>query len=334
MRSDLPTARLDPPREAAPPCRLCGQALPAEGETVTAADIEALYRQDLGMDLAALGCAPPAARYHLLQCPGCRLRQFSPDWVAPPAVYRALQVHPWYYQADKSEFRAAAAQIRPGQAVLEVGCGSGKFHRFLPPRVAYLGLESNTEALAQARAQGLDVRSLDLQRLAERDPERFDVALAFQVLEHVPQPLAFLQDLARCVRPGGLVIVSVPADDSFLGREVNNVLNMPPHHCTRWPDATLARLPALLGLQAVQALNEALAPGHGRADALARVLRGVARLVGRRTPPLVMLSRQRLLRRALGAAALPLRAALRLRSAPRRGHTVTVVMRKPGSFGP
>lgn len=174
--------------EGAPACRLCGLPLPLAGVSVMSAEIAALYRQDLHVDLAVLGCAPPAARYCLLQCPDCRLRQFFPDWVAPPALYRALQAHPWYYQADKSEFRVCATYIRPGQAVLEVGCGSGKLRRFLPDPLSYLGLESNPRALAQAHASGLDVRALDLSRVALDQPGSFDAAVALQVLEHVPQP--------------------------------------------------------------------------------------------------------------------------------------------------
>lgn len=319
--------------EGTPACRLCGVSLPTSNASVTAAEIESLYRQDLRVDLVALGCVPSATRYSLMQCTGCHLLQFFPDWVAPPAVYRALQAHSWYYQDDKSEFRVCAPYIRPGHAVLEVGCGIGKLRRHLPDRVSYLGLESNPEALAQAHARGLDVRALDLHHLADEQPGCFDAALALQVLEHVPQPLEFLQSMVRCVRPGGLVIVSVPAEDSFPGREVNNVLNLPPHHCTRWPDATLAQLPARLGLEPVEAVSETLAPGHRRSVAIAALMQGLVRLTGHRSPPLVMLSRHPLLRRAISAVSMPLRGALLLWPRTQRGHTVTIVMRKPDQVG-
>jgi len=319
--------------EEAPACRLCGRPLQTSSASVTAAEIDSLYRQDLRIDLAALGCTPSATRYSLLQCSDCRLRQFFPDWVAPPAVYSALQAHPWYYQDDKSEFRVCARYIRPGQKVLEVGCGSGKLRRFLPESVSYVGLESNPKALAQAHASGLDVTAMDLRSVADEQPGHFDAALAFQVLEHVTHPHEFLQRMARCVRPGGMVIVSVPAEDGFPGREVNNVLNLPPHHCTRWPDATLAQLPARLGLVPVEVVSETLAPGHRRSVAMAAVMQGLVRLTGRGSPPLVMLARQRLMRRAINAVAMPLRGALLLWPRTQRGHTVTVVMRKPGPFG-
>jgi SAM-dependent methyltransferase len=317
----------------APTCRLCGQPLPTSKVSVTAAEIESLYRQDLRIDLAALGCTPSATRFSLLQCPACHLRQFFPDWVAPPAVYSALQAYPWYYQSDKSEFRVCAHHIRPGHQVLEVGCGSGKLRRHLPSSVSYTGLESNPKALAQAQASGLDVKAMDLSSVAEEQPGHFDAVLALQVLEHVTHPHEFLQCMVDCARPGGLVIVSVPAEDGFVGREVNNVLNLPPHHCTRWPDATLAQLPARLGLEAVALVSEALAPGHRRSVAIAAVMRGIVWLTGRGSPPLVMLSHQRWMRRALSAVAMPLRGALRLWPGTLRGHTVTIVMRKPGPFG-
>jgi SAM-dependent methyltransferase len=68
------------------------------------------------------------------------------------------------------------------------------------------------------------------------------VVCAFQVLEHVPDPRAFLASCVYCLKPGGRLILSVPAEDSFTGLVPNNCLNLPPHHLTRWSDKALLAL--------------------------------------------------------------------------------------------
>ena len=44
--------------------------------------------------------------------------------------------------------------------------------------------------------------------------------------------------MIRACKDGGRIIISVPSEDSFLKYAINSVLNLPPHHVTRWPDKT------------------------------------------------------------------------------------------------
>ena len=70
-------------------------------------------------------------------------------------------------------------------------------------------------------------------------PASYDFVCSFQVLEHVVDVHSFIEDCLKCLRPGGRLIISVPAADSFISRTVNGVLNMPPHHLTWWTDQAL-----------------------------------------------------------------------------------------------
>lgn len=309
-------------------CRLCACTSLRQCAQVLAADITSLYREDLAVDLTKIECMPSSESYVLVQCEACALKQFFPDWVAGPALYAALQNRPWYYVAEKSEFQLAGARVKPGQQVLELGCGSGHFQAYLPTGVRYVGLDTNAAAVAIARSAGLDVRLGDLQDFGAEHLGAFDVVCAFQVLEHVPQPRVFLIEMAAMLKPGGLLILSVPGDDSFVGQDPHNVLNMPPHHCTRWPDATLSRLGEFTNLQLVDLLHEPLSQGHVRAVARQLVWRCLESAARSPSGGLLIDVHSKAMRRLVTALSLPLRPILRLAAPLRRGHTTSVVLRR------
>lgn len=95
--------------------------------------------------------------------------------------------------------------------VLDVGCGSGGVGRLIRPHaVRLVGVELDEEAAAAARATYDDVLVGDVAaRLPELD-EQFDTILAYDVLEHLPDPLAALQTLRSLAAPNALLHVSVP----------------------------------------------------------------------------------------------------------------------------
>jgi len=105
--------------------------------------------------------------------------------------------------------------LRAPLPVLDVGCGNGRFGRFLAERlggaIRYHGLDSSPALLARAAQAlaGMDVR-LDLWDAVEQPPPEgaYELVALFGVLHHVPgaaRRQALVRALAECVAPGGLL---------------------------------------------------------------------------------------------------------------------------------
>lgn len=178
--------------------------------------------------------------------------------------YGQLQNLAWYYEEDKWEFQRALSDISPMDSVLEVGSGSGYFLSKLHQRKQskILGLELNKSGAQSCQEKGLDVREELLDDFAVTTTEKFDVVCSFQVLEHVEEPLAFLEAQILLLKQGGQLIISVPNGESFLAKQDCALLNMPPHHLSRWTVKTAKYLAEKLELELKKVEFEPLAKCH------------------------------------------------------------------------
>jgi SAM-dependent methyltransferase len=114
--------------------------------------------------------------------------------------------------------------IRPGDTVLDLGCGGGR-HAFEAYRrgARVVALDRNVEDLQavdemframEAEGQvpaGASARVVEGDALhLPFDDGSFDVVIAAEILEHLPRDTDAMAEVARVVRPGGVVAVSVP----------------------------------------------------------------------------------------------------------------------------
>jgi 2-polyprenyl-3-methyl-5-hydroxy-6-metoxy-1,4-benzoquinol methylase len=101
-----------------------------------------------------------------------------------------------------------------GRDVLDVGCNTGYGTiRFAPVAGRVVGVDVSPRAIDAARQRAPEGRPEFVQTSGFELPfpaGSFDLVTSFQVLEHVPDPVAFLRELARVLRPGGKVILATP----------------------------------------------------------------------------------------------------------------------------
>jgi len=97
--------------------------------------------------------------------------------------------------------------------ILDIGAATGSFLRVARDRGwDTVGLELSVEASEVARAQhGLDVRRQTLEEARFRNGE-FDAVHLSHVFEHLRDPLGSLAEMRRVLRPGGVLVLEVPAE--------------------------------------------------------------------------------------------------------------------------
>lgn len=102
--------------------------------------------------------------------------------------------------------------------MLDVGCGRGDLAAAFARRGWRAdGLEPAASAVAAARHQGVDARTGTLD-VAPADLCGYDLVVFNHSLEHVPDPVAALQEARSRLRPGGAVVVAVPDWSSWQRR--------------------------------------------------------------------------------------------------------------------
>jgi SAM-dependent methyltransferase len=103
--------------------------------------------------------------------------------------------------------------------VLEVGCGRGAFGARLAERYRYLGVEPDAESCTVAAARIAMIGAGDVRNVssAALSGHSFDLVCAFEVLEHIEDDAAAVADWAALLRPGGWLLLSVPAHQHRFG---------------------------------------------------------------------------------------------------------------------
>src|SRR5262245_22180597 len=166
-------------------------------------------------------------RFRLVTCGHCghiyqnprptvaAIGSFYPEDYIP--FQRAIEDDPhWWKRLDRAYGRRRrcaavhAAAGRPG-VLLDVGCATGIFldgMRRLGWQVQ--GVEPTESAAQYARSRlGLEVFGGRLEEAGFADAS-FDAITLWDVLEHVHEPRVVLNELARLLRPGGLLVLSLP----------------------------------------------------------------------------------------------------------------------------
>jgi SAM-dependent methyltransferase len=169
----------------------------------------------------------------------------------------------WFYRGKRDVVRhwiARHARLGAADLLIDAGCGTGTFLEEMSGHCRVLGLDAHDESVALARprleAVGGGVLQTGLDRVDLPDGCAAVVTL-LDVLEHLDDDGAALREMLRLVRPGGLVVITVPAL-RWLWSDWDVAL----HHRRRYSRSELLRLVRRPGAEVLRCtyFNTALLP--------------------------------------------------------------------------
>ncbi|WP_203308795.1 MULTISPECIES: class I SAM-dependent methyltransferase [Sphingomonas] len=193
-------------------------------------------------------------------------------------VYDRMAAHDsthWWYRARRdilSDYLSRYGGLPKDARILEIGCGTG--HNL--PMLARFGAVDAIEIDPAARAiaserLGKPVGDAPLPALPGVDRGAYDLVAVLDVVEHIEDDVAALAAMKSLLRPGGKILVAVPAHQWMWS--AHDVVN---HHHRRYSKATLVRAIEAAGLapRKLTYFNSLLFP-------LAAAARIAGRLTGR-----------------------------------------------------
>lgn len=233
----------------APPCPLCSGTRSHVLRRITVAHTKA------------------GGTYRLRRCRDCALVYLTPR--LEDETLATLYGEDFYFP-EESAFSAVADGVKAliqdarrhvvekrsrGGRLLDVGSGDGAFvHHMATHGWDATGLDFSPAASELAARRGLRGRYL-MGSLADHDLPQgsFDAVTMWQVLEHIGEPVATLRRAHALLRPGGLLVASVPNIDGLsaaLTRERWWGLDVP-RHLVHYTPSTLGRVIAESGLDVI-----------------------------------------------------------------------------------
>lgn len=191
------------------------------------------------------------------------------------ARMHAAEDRQWWYAGMRAISFALldGAPLPAAARLLDAGCGTGGIVTHLAARGRAVGVDLSAEAVRLARARDVAVARAELMALPFANGT-FDCVTSFDVLYHrwVRDDAAAVREMARVLRPGGLLLVRVPALKMLWGAHDEAV-----HSRHRYTRGEVRRLLAAQGFEVLRAsyANSLLFP-------LLAARRTLDRLTGRR----------------------------------------------------
>src|SRR3990172_2847020 len=119
--------------------------------------------------------------------------------LSPPRDRRALRA-----------LRAASSRATRRKRVPDLGWRSGALTRHFLDGNEVVGLDVDRTALAKAEALGIQPILADVEEPLPFEDASFDAVVAGELFEHLQFPDALVAEIRRVLRPGGVIVGSVP----------------------------------------------------------------------------------------------------------------------------
>jgi SAM-dependent methyltransferase len=209
--------------------------------------------------------------FPLVRCEGCGLLRLHPAPDPETLVHAyaegyAPHVRPGISGWAKGVIERRSVRLledylsRP-KRVLDIGCATGDLLAAVRARgnARVFGIEPGARAALMARQRGIDVYQGELAGAGLTDGS-FDTVLISHTLEHVPEPLDFLDEVNRVLSPGGAALIWIPNAGSIESRLFGRywIGYDAPRHLTTFTAGTLGRMLTAAGFRIHETRHEAI----------------------------------------------------------------------------
>ena len=200
------------------------------------------------------------SNYEIYNCQYCKL-YFCPELVeiegnSSPVDYKGIKMmENSFYKTEKIAFQYAKNRIieyeklleRKCQNILDIGCGPGVFYKpYKDLSINWTGAEVSPFWIEFGKKNKIPI----LEKSLDEIEERFDIITAHQVLEHVENPLKFMNQILKILKPGGIFHLEIPNHFSLSSsmRKISPILSydygfiQPPMHMRAYSSHTIKQL--------------------------------------------------------------------------------------------
>ncbi len=170
------------------------------------------------------------------------------DHFSPPSLTQFYQARARWRHGGEERMRfakaSAIAGVRPGAAVLDIGCRDGGLKRYLPEGIKYQGVDITPEFA------GPEILIQDVSKGLPFPDATFDHVFCIEVLEHVPAPFTALREIHRVLKDPGVLVVSVP-NPYHLKELIWNLFRIPDRqgHIYSWTRQAMTALGGMCGFR-------------------------------------------------------------------------------------
>lgn len=209
--------------------------------------------------------------FSLHDCMNCGI-QFWIPLIMPPASYyeNAIGDYEEFHTSGSDEikwwhktFMENFPNLHIKGKVLDIGCADGRLLKALQ----YIGwdvfgidFDSRSVEVAKKKIGNERVKAISLEEFIQiSEPNSFDLITFFEVLEHQTDPIKFINDVLKLLKPGGMIAGSVPNNARYIVRKRFSPDN-PPHHFTLWKKEQLINFFNRMNCEEIKVVNTRYEP--------------------------------------------------------------------------